>query len=72
LRHEIARYRGLPDIREHRHRLRSLDEMNANCADRCNGDGILRKANKVSAGKSAHCPVPLLVMQSAAREHDAR
>jgi hypothetical protein len=35
--------------------------MNADCADRCGGNGILRKAKESAAGGSVHCCVPFLL-----------
>src|SRR4029077_17022169 len=52
LRHEIRWRPGLTQVGGDRHRLRSLNEANADCAHRCGGNGILRKAKESAAGGS--------------------
>jgi len=54
LRQEVRRLAGLAKIVGNRHRFRGLDETNPDGADRCGGNGILRKAKESTAGGSIH------------------
>ena len=51
---EVRRFAGQSKLRGDLHRLRGLDETNPDGADRCGGNGILRKAKESTAGGSIH------------------